>query len=248
MKSTANKEGDHRRAAQVATERDPLLLSSPSTGYNSSGSSIRERRPATAPSSTTLNSAGSNQKYHKSHSSLAMRSSGTSLSAEGESTSVPSRSYDHEQDEQVVSGGTSSYEIYHENNDNIRSFRSTRSIRSMRSQQMSRGSRTFAEKDRQYARADKLHDYYNERAKTIFSEQNQREEPLVEVSPEVVAVRKNALKVYEPLTYTWVSHAVLVTVMGCHGGALPAISHSQFIRSKNVAHWSLQYIFQSPID
>jgi len=203
MKSTSKKSRDHRKADKVATERDHLLLSSP-PGYNSSNSSIRERRPATAPS-TVDNASGNRNNNKKHHSSLAMRSGGTSLSAEGESASVPSRSYDHEQ---VVSGGTSSYEIYNENTDNIRSFRSARSIRSMRSQQMSRGSRTFSEKDRQYARADKLHDYYNERAKTIFSEQSHREEPLVEVSPEVLAVRKNALKVYEPLTYTWLIFTV----------------------------------------
>lgn len=229
MKSTSKEPGDHRRANHVATERDPLLVSAPPTGYNSSasGSSIRERRTATAPTSTASYKASSDQKYHKSHPPLAMRSSGTSFSGDGESTSVPSRSYDHDQ---VTSGGTSSYEIYHENNDNIRSFRSTRSMRSMRSQQMSRGSRTFSEKDRQYNSSDKLHDYYNERAKTIFSEQNHREEPLVEVSPEVLAVRKNALRVYEPLTYTWLIFAVglsicAATTMARWTGLLPEATY-----------------------
>ena len=54
-------------------------------------------------------------------------------------------------------------------------------------------------------RAEKLHEYYNQRAKSIFSERRQRTEPLIEVSSEVMDVRRRALKVYEPLTYTWVS-------------------------------------------
>lgn len=71
---------------------------------------------------------------------------------------------------------------------------------------MSRGNsfRAFSDRDRQRARTDKLHEYYNERAKSIFSEKNQREEPLVEVSSEIMAVRRGALKVFEPLTYAWV--------------------------------------------
>jgi hypothetical protein len=33
---------------------------------------------------------------------------------------------------------------------------------------------------------------------------------LMEVSAEIFAVRKSALRVYEPLTYTWVSELVVV--------------------------------------
>ncbi len=62
------------------------------------------------------------------------------------------------------------------------------------------------------ARGDRLHQYYNERANRIFADENSRrknknskEDPLVEVNQEVMAVRKSALTVYEPLAYTWVS-------------------------------------------
>lgn len=117
---------------------------------------------------------------------------------------------------------------------NIRSLRSLRSARSHQLSTNSRGSysRAFSsdkssdyqqqqyqsqplygqnsQSSQQYRRrhADKLHEYYNERAKTIFSKHkknDRREEPLIEVNAEVLAVRKRALKVYEPLTYTWVS-------------------------------------------
>ncbi len=122
---------------------------------------------------------------------------------------------------------------------NIRSLRSLRSARSHQLSTNSRGSysRAFSsdktndyqqqqyqsqslyeqnsQSSQQYRRrhADKLHEYYNERAKTIFSKHkknDRREEPLIEVNAEVLAVRKRALKVYEPLTYTWVSFVVIV--------------------------------------
>ena len=212
MRSTSGNIQDQFKGNKVATERDSLLLSSP-PGY-SSGSTIRERRTGTTSASTATTAAAaitpsskktdSPQQKNKYHTSPAMRGVGESHSA-GEETNVPSRSYDRDQAASAASGATASYEIY-ESNDNVRSMRSIRTIRSAKSQQMSRGSiRTFSERDRQYGRTDKLHDYYNERAKTIFSEHNQRHEPLVEVSHEVLAVRKKALKVYKPMTFTWVS-------------------------------------------
>ncbi len=58
---------------------------------------------------------------------------------------------------------------------------------------------------------DRLQQYYNERANRIFSDvDSSNDEPLVEVNQEIMAVRRSALTVYQPLTYTWVS-----TV--CHG-------------------------------
>lgn len=129
-----------------------------------------------------------------------MKSVGTSKSGDHGESSV---SFDHER--QSAGGGTSSYEIFNESNDN-----NLRSARSIRSQQLSRGTlRTFSERERQLhgrTGTDRLQEYYNERARTIFSEQNHNDEPLVEVSPEILAVRRSALRVYEPLTYTWVGH------------------------------------------
>ncbi len=53
---------------------------------------------------------------------------------------------------------------------------------------------------------DRLQQYYNERANRIFSDvDSSNDEPLVEVNQEIMAVRRSALTVYEPLTYTWVS-------------------------------------------
>jgi hypothetical protein len=116
-----------------------------------------------------------------------------------------------------------SYEIfsdgeYNPNNSSSRPIRSLRSIRSAKSQQRessARFSRTFSEGRNYYERrGDRLHQYYNERANRIFSESPQPASnvPLMEVSAEIYAVRKSALSVYEPLTYTWVSTAVVVAV------------------------------------
>ena len=224
MKSTSTNLQDYYEPGQVATERDPLLLSSPS-GYNSNSiSTIRERRPATASPTGSSRTNQPKQRYYRSRSSPAMRNNGISHSGEGE-TSVPSRSYDQGQ---VASGGTSSYDIYNENSHNGKPIRSLRSIRSNRSQQMSRGSlatRTHSERDnpRPYGGTDKLHDYYNERAKSIFDEQNHQEELLVDISPEVMAVRRSALKVYEPLTYTWVRIVQYFLEAAVLGVALPAM-------------------------
>lgn len=84
--------------------------------------------------------------------------------------------------------------------------RPIQSIRSARSQTPHRD-RTISQQDGQ-----RLQRYYNERANRIFSEDNTRDEenaqPFVEVSNQVLNVRKNALSVYDPLTYTWVSFAL----------------------------------------
>lgn len=90
----------------------------------------------------------------------------------------------------------SSYEIY--NDKNPSDIRKARSHRSNRSQQ-SRKSRTFSEG----AGVDRLHQYYDERANRIFSDNTPVEPPLLEVSPAVISVRKGALTVYDPLTHTW---------------------------------------------
>lgn len=84
--------------------------------------------------------------------------------------------------------------------------RPIQSIRSARSQTPHRD-RTIYQQDGQ-----RLQRYYNEQANRIFSEDNARDEenaqPFVEVSNQVLNVRKNALSVYNPLTYTWVSFAL----------------------------------------
>lgn len=198
MKSTSTKLQDHYDSDREATEKDPLLISSQNSYCSSSSAStIRERRPAL---SLKTSNSSSNLQHRKSRSSSPlMQSVEESHSVEGERNNSP-RSYDHE------TGGPSSYEIYNESNDNMRSMRSMRSLRTARSQQASKEiyRASFSDRDRYFVGTEKMHDYYNERAKSIFSEQNQREEPLVETSPEVLNIRKRALKVFEPLTYTWV--------------------------------------------
>lgn len=114
-----------------------------------------------------------------------------------------------------------SYEILSDSeyngHDSSRPIRSLRSIRSIKSQQRdsTRFSRTFSEGRYPHERrGDRLHQYYNERANRIFSEMPQPASnlPLVEVSAEIMAVRKSALRVYEPLTYTWLIFAPGMTI------------------------------------
>ena len=180
----------------TATERDPLLLS-PQPRYSDT-SNIRERRPRTTSQSPTLH----DQDYYSIQ--------------EIEKRKSIDRNMDHAErrtapySELQVSGRVpppyddepnASYEMYNENDNRNRPIRSLRSIRSARSQrEATRVSRTFSDG----RRGERLHQYYNERARRIFSEPS-TDEPLVEVSSEIMAVRKSALAVYEPLTYTWVS-------------------------------------------
>ena len=198
---------------RAATESDPLLLSP----LSPSSFTIRERRPAatattTRTSSTEVNvnicstgGTANHQHFNTSYSTMSARNNGgESHSVEGErniNNDNPSRSEDRE----TVNGV--SYEIYNQSTDNVRSMRS---LRSQKSLQMSRGS--FRGLSERGGRTDRLHDYYNERAQSIFSERSQRDAPLMGVSPEILSIRKRALSVYEPLTYTWVSSADHVSV------------------------------------
>jgi len=80
-----------------------------------------------------------------------------------------------------------------------------------------RFSRTFSEGRNYYEkRGDRLHQYYNERANRIFSETSHQPAsssvPLMEVSAEILAVRKSALRVYLPLTYTWLIFSPGLTI------------------------------------
>lgn len=201
MKSTATNFQHYQETDRVASEADPLLLSSPSTSYNSNSSTIRERRTSRT-SSPNFNNNSDQQFFYKPDSSLAMGDVEASHSAEREGQNYQSRSYDQETEVRP-----SCYEASHESNDDVDHARSLRSLRSARSYQMSKGGsyRAFSERERNPGRTDRLHEYYIERAKSIFSEKNHRDEPLMDVNPQVLAIRKEALKVFEPLTYTWVS-------------------------------------------
>jgi hypothetical protein len=207
------------------TETDPLLFSSQpsysgiSESTFSSTSTIRERRPASA--ATRGSDSGSpididNSYYaHNSNSnntpSLSFMNSNSmpserqqpSFAELPETVQVPTP-YGEEQEPNA------SYEMYNDNDidNSSRPIRSLRSLRSAKSQREAKFSRTFSDgRNHNDDRGDRLHQYYNERANRIFSEPPQpaSDEPLVEVSEEILAVRKSALRVYDPLTYTWVS-------------------------------------------
>jgi len=203
------KQGE-RYTTVTATERDPLILSSP-PGY-SGASNIRERRSRTT--SPALHTQ--QQQYHSDQvtqkdmsihkpSNLNPGRINSSFAELPGSGRVPP----------PLDEADTSYEIYSENDNINRPVRSIRSIRSARSQRDSRFNRTFS--DGRYGSAgegggDRLHQYYNERANRIFSDSPSNDEPLVEVSDEIMTVRKSALKVYEPLTYTWVSSEGVVAL------------------------------------
>jgi len=118
---------------------------------------------------------------------------------------------------------SSSYEIYNDTNrSDIRAARSHRS-------QQSRRSRTFSEGP-YGAGADHLHQYYNERANRIFSDNTPAEPPLLEVSAAVINVRKGALTVFNPLTHTWLVFSAGFTLGSALGmakwaGVLGGISY-----------------------
>ena len=218
---------------RYTTETDPLLLS-PHPGYSGT-STIRERRPHSSSrnnspynSNTNINSnSNSACSFNNSSPSVEIKDSfmntipsqhqQSSFAEVPEAGRVPPPAYGDEPD--------ASYEMYTDNdngvgndndigNNSSRPIRSLRSIRSAKSQRESKFSRTFSDGRNNDERGDRLHQYYNERANRIFSEPPQpaSDEPLVEVSEDILAVRKSALRVYEPLTYTWVSLFLTITI------------------------------------
>ena len=121
-----------------------------------------------------------------------------------------------------------SYEMYNETHES--DHLNSRPVRSLRQRDSSRfATRTFSadghavrslasDRDRDRSNGDRLHQYYNEQANRIFSEQPARtaaDEPINGVSEEIMAVRRSALSVYEPLTYTWVSFLFFMQYVLC---------------------------------
>jgi len=169
---------------EVATERDPLLLSSPSTlrGRNRSSTQYKHRlgQGPTEYQSVDGHLAMQGNTSQISHGSLGPQSTPQLSLSQGN----------------FLDSADSSYDIYSDRNSGIRTARSTRSQQSKRSK-----TRTFSEGN--YGRANRLHDYYNERANRILSDNAPAEPALLEVSPGVIRVRKGALTVFIPLTHTW---------------------------------------------
>lgn len=102
------------------------------------------------------------------------------------------------------SAGAISYDLYQENMNCPLSTAS--SIRPQTTKNQSRTlSNSFSEG--RHSAANRMHQYYDARANRIFSESSQPylQDPLNEIRTELLAVRKSALTVYEPLTYVWVS-------------------------------------------
>ena len=194
------------------TETDPLLFSSqPSysgVSESTSTSTIRERRPASARRGSDSGSPIDVSYYaHNSSPPLAFMNSMPSERQQPSFAELP------ETDRVPPPYGeepNASYEMYNDNDNSSRPIRSLRSLRSAKSQREAKFSRTFSDGRNNDERGDRLHQYYNERANRIFSEPPQpaSAEPLVEVSEEILAVRKSALRVYDPLTYTWVSTVI----------------------------------------
>ena len=188
------------------TERDPLL-SSTSISYSGTDNEsrhqgiIRERR--SSKSTSTHRSNEHFQSHEKSEKGFggrpAMRSARSQTRGNRSDSVLPQ--LPDSPDRGALDTPDSSYDIYNDNDIASRSGRSNRSVRSQRSHQ-SRRSRTSS--DGRYG-ADNLHQYYNERANRIFSEGSSSEPPLLEVPEEIFAVRRAALTVFDPLTYSWVS-------------------------------------------
>lgn len=103
--------------------------------------------------------------------------------------------------------GTISYELYTDENNSLnRPISSAKSIRSLTTENQSRTlSNSFSEG--MHSATNRMHQYYDARANRIFSESSQRyhQDPLNDTRAEILAIRKSALTVYEPLTYVWVS-------------------------------------------
>jgi hypothetical protein len=202
----SNRQSRNRNNGErYTTEADPLLSSS-QPGYSGT-STIRERRPhSSSNSNSSINSA-----FSTSSSALDTDNIMNSIPTERQQPSFAELPEGDQVSPAYGGDPDASYEMYTENdnysNGNSRLNRSLRSIRSAKSHRDTRFSRTYSDGKNNDERGDKLHQYYNERANRIFSEPPQpaSDEPLVEVSEEIQAVRRAALRVYEPLTYTWVS-------------------------------------------
>lgn len=206
MNSKQSGSRNQREHHTTVTDRDPLILFSPA-GYSGT-SNNRERL------STSKSPMPDTQQFHSDKETNMTQTT----------TVRPARSNKEPEDGEVPSLGrippsygddpVASYEMYSENDNlnnsrSVRSMRSIRSIKSAKSQRDSRFARTFPDGPTQNDRSngDRLHQYYNEQANRIFSEQpTTADEPINGVSDEIMAVRKSALTVYEPLTYTWVSY------------------------------------------
>jgi hypothetical protein len=102
------------------------------------------------------------------------------------------------------SAGAISYDLYQ---DNMNCPIATAS--SIRPQTAKNQSRTLSNSfsEGRHSAANQMHQYYDARANRIFSESSQPylQDPLNEIRTDILAIRKSALTVYEPLTYVWVS-------------------------------------------
>ena len=196
----------------IATEREPLIKSL-QPGYSGT-SEIRERRSRTRSPTLYTQQYHSDQEIYnvdRSQNHRAMsRPTRLNTAKTSDLSEIPSLgrvppSYGDDGDGEV----DASYEMYTDNDNLNRPVRSIRSIKSAKSHRDSRFGRTFSDgrnPTSSRTNGDKLHQYYNDHANRIFSEQPSKpDEPINGVSDEILAVRRSALTVYEPLTYTWVS-------------------------------------------
>mmetsp|Transcript_10329 Transcript_10329/g.14607 ORF Transcript_10329/g.14607 Transcript_10329/m.14607 type:complete len:589 (+) Transcript_10329:102-1868(+) len=180
--------------AVVKTERDPLLPPPALSSYTLSTGTIRERRKS--PSMPTQeNHSQQNIHSQHSHQGQMVMQSDRSQSFPGTRSDPSSFPQIPISSEQRLSADSSSYEIYTDNDSSTRAGRSQRRARRQSRRRRSNGRRNGA---------DNLHQYYNDRANRIFSgAQSEGESSLLDVPEEIIAVRRAALTVFDPLTYTW---------------------------------------------
>lgn len=135
--------------------------------------------------------------------------------------------------------GTISYELYTDENNSLnRPITSARSIRSITTENQSRTlSNSFSEGI--HSATNRMHQYYDARANRIFSESSQRylQDPLNDTRAEILAIRKSALTVYEPLTYVWVSVIPHVLTMMVHLRCFISVCDSYHNEQKNSCYF-----------
>lgn len=191
-------------STEVPTERDPLLLRVSNFNLYYSNTQVIIRTRCKLPETVQQN-YHSQHRYHSGDGQQVMWSG--KLQPSRGSRSDPSTFPQRQAHLDCVFNSTdSTYEIYIENENDNDSHQMTRSGCSENSQQSRR--------DNQHFVTDKLQQYYNKKANRFFSGTQTSHDPeLLDIPTEIFAVRRAALTVFDPLTYTWVSNNFILTAL-----------------------------------